>query len=417
MAGMSHGTRRFRLRAGVLALGLMALGTAGPVAAEPVLEQVVLVQRHGVRAPTQSAETLRSWTQRTWPSWPVPRAELTDKGAQVVGLIATAMRAHYVKVGLLGAQGCPGDSVLVWSDARDERTRRSGRMMAQSFAPGCNADVAHLADGMRDPLFRRVGKQCRYDPQELAQAVRAGFGPSGQLVDPASARAIAGVSAILRPQGPPLDPATSGFQATAKGVVLKGPLVTAANSAEIFLLQYAQGMPLDTVGWGLASNPEALAPLLAARDRTVWFSRQIPYVARIQGAGMARVMLDTLAGQPHATAPAIAPGLKVLAFAGHDDNLSNMAGVFGVDWTLPGQPDKTAPATAFALERWRDAAKGTDSLSLRVWYAELEGMRTLDPAKVHSVLVPLPDCPGETFCPLETVRARILPELPAACAP
>ena len=415
MAGMSRGTWRGWRRAGALAMGALAWLSGAPVAAEPVLDQVVLVQRHGVRAPTQSPQVLQSWAARAWPSWPVPRGELTDKGAQVVSLIATAIRDHYVKAGLLGAEGCPGDSVRVWSDARDERTRRSGRMMAQSFSPGCTAEVAHLADGVRDPLFRRVGKQCRYDPKALAEAVRAGFGPAGELVDPASARAIAGVSAILRPEGPPLDPAASTFVASPTGVLLKGPLAIAADAAEIFLLEYAQGVPLENVGWGLAASPAALAPLLAARDRTVWFSRQMPEVARVQGAGMARVMLETLAGQPRAASPAVTPGLKLLAFAGHDDNLSNMAGIFGVDWSLPGQPDKTAPATAFVLERWRDPASGAVSLALRIWYAQLDGMRSLDPASVHAVPVSLPDCPGEALCPLEKVRARILPDLPVAC--
>lgn len=409
MAGTCGASRRSLWRAGLLAFGLLC--GAVPAAAAPVLEQVVLVQRHGVRAPTQSADTLARWTARAWPSWPVGPGVLTDKGAQVVALIATAMRDHYVKAGLLGAQGCAGDAVLVWADARDERTRRSGRMMAQSLAPGCATQALHLPDGTRDPLFRRVGKACRYDPGALTRGAQA----SGPLVDPASAQAIAEVSAILKPQGPPLDPAASRLQVSDKGMRISGPLAIAADSAEIFLLQYAQGLPLEDVAWGQAASPAALQPLLAARDRAVWFSRQMPVVARIQGAGMARLMLETLSGQPRAADPAVGAGVKLLAFAGHDDNLSNMAGIFGVDWTLPGQPDKTAPATAFALERWRDPATGADSLSLRIWYAELEGMRALDPASVHAVSVPLPDCPGEAYCPLEKVRARILPDLPAGC--
>lgn len=413
MAQPRPGGGGLRLTFGVLALCLVAVGGGRPAAAESVLEQVVLVQRHGVRAPTQSAETLGSWTDRTWPAWPATRGDLTDKGVEVVGLVASAMRTHYVAAGLLAAQGCPGATVRVWSDAKDERTRRSGRRMARSFAPGCNADVSHAPDGTLDPLFRRVGKACRYDREALRQAVEA----SGPLVDPASARAIAAMSAILRPNGPPFDPAATAFAITGKGVRITGPLAITADAAEIFLLEYAQGMPPDNVGWGLAATPQAMAPLLAARDRVVWFSRQMPGIARVAGGAMAQVMLNTLSGVPRAADPPVGPGLKLLAFAGHDNNLSSMAGIFGVDWTLPGQPDKTAPATAFALERWRDPATGAESLALRIWYAELEGMRSLDPGKVRSVSVSFPDCPGEAFCPLEKVRARILPELPAGCLP
>ncbi len=396
------------------ALALLGPDAAGgPASAEPVLERVVLVQRHGVRAPTQSPETLAQWSARGWPQWPVPRGHLTDQGAQVVALIADGVRNHYVRTALLPAQGCPGAGLMVWADGKDERTRRSGQEMATHLAPGCALEARSGPHGSRDPLFDSAGGSCTLDPQEGAAALRAALGPGGDLVDPASARAIGPLFAILRP-GAPVPLPENGFAVQPEKIVLIGPLAIAAAAGEIFLLEYAQGLPPAQVAWGAASDPAQLLPLLAPRNRLSDLVRSLPYVAVRQGAGMARLMLATLAGEPHAAAPVVGADVKLLALAGHDDNLSNMAGVFGVDWSLPGQPDATAPATVFALERWRDPATGAVTVALRLFYAELEGMRRLDPASVKTLPVALPGCEGGT-CPLERLRARVLAALPPAC--
>ncbi len=99
----------------------------------------------------------------------------------------------------------------------------------------------------------------------------------------------------------------------------------AAAVGEIFLLQYAQDMPAADVAWGEAATPATLDPLLAPRNRLAELTRSLPYVAVRQGARMARLMLATLEGGANAAAPTVPADVKLLAFAGHDDNLSNMA--------------------------------------------------------------------------------------------
>ncbi|WP_127088575.1 histidine-type phosphatase [Aquabacter cavernae] len=397
-----------------LACALLPFGVATvPAGAETVLERVVLVQRHGVRAPTQSLETLDAWSARGWPVWPVARGYLTDKGAQVVALIADGIRAHYAARGLL-AGGCANGAVQVWADGRDERTRHSGAQMAAHLAPGCGLSVQSGPHGARDPLFESIGGACWLQPDEGAQALRAALGAGGTLADAASAKAIPQILTILKPGSPTPSVGADGFEVKPEGITITGPLSEAAQAGEIFLLEYAQGFPPGEVAWGEASDAARLGPLLAPRNRLSDLARSLPYLAVRQGAGMARLMLGVLALEPRAASPAIGAGARLVALAGHDDNLSNMAGVFGVNWTLPGQPDATAPATAFALERWRDTATGAISVGLTLFYAELDGMRSLDPKAVHALAVPLPGC-GTGRCPLEPMRARILPELPAAC--
>lgn len=395
----------------VLALVLPSLVLAFPARAQTVLERVVLVQRHGVRAPTQSSEQMAEWTRRPWPRWLAGRGHLTTRGGLVVALVADGVRDFYVKQGLLPAQGC-GARIVVWADGKDERTRDSGRQMAQVFAPGCKVPVQSGPHGVKDPVFDSAGGACILDPEAAGQALRERAGEAG-LVDHASLNGIRGICRILRPGEPPIK-LPSNFTVLPEKIEIDGPLAMAAAVGEIFLLQYAQDMPAADVAWGEAATPATLDPLLAPRNRLAELTRSLPYVAVRQGARMARLMLATLEGGVNAAAPAVPADVKLLAFAGHDDNLSNMAGVFGVDWTLPGQPDATAPATAFALERWRNTATGAVMVSLRIFYAQLDGMRRLEPASVRSLLVQMPGCPADG-CRLDTLRQRVLDALPDAC--
>lgn len=409
-------------RAACLLAAATLLTGAGPAfaAGDLTLERVVLVQRHGVRAPNQSPQELSGWASRAWPTWPVAPGILTPHGAQVVSLVATGMRQHFVKEGLLPATGCPGAGLVVWADGHDQRTRESGRMLAQHLAPGCDAAPSFMrmaANKKSDPVFNSVGGACVMDKAALRQAVDAAIQtPQGpRLIDPASAEALAKVQSILRPgtEGAPLAP--SSVAVSKRGAQLTGPLEVAAIVSEIFVLEYAEGLPKEQVAWG-AADPALIGTMLAARTRQVNLTRALPYQARRQGALMARLFLDTLAGKTRAGAPAIGADVKVLAFAGHDDNLSNMAGVFGVNWTLPNQPDSTAPATAFTLELWRDKS-GARSVTATVWYAELEGMRTLNPASVHPVRVPFPGCSSATpgACTLEDLNKTVLANIPDMC--
>ncbi len=63
---------------------------------------------------------------------------------------------------------------------------------------------------------------------------------------------------------------------------LKGPLSTASTITENFLLEYANGLPMDQVGWGrvdLATLKQLLALHTAASDLT----RRSSYLATVAG--------------------------------------------------------------------------------------------------------------------------------------
>jgi len=334
----------------------------------------------------------------------------------------------YVRVGLLPARGCPAAAaVQAWADGGGSRTRLSGDILAAALAPTCGVVAAHGPDGDPDPLFDAAGTGvCPIQPAAALAALAARTHDGAELIRPQDREALEALQSIVAPEGctagrGPCLSGPSAFVEGKAGVKLTGPLALASTWAENLLLEYAQGFPLDQVGWGRAGSPTTLAAILPAHDRAAVLMRQTPYLADHNGAVMARTVLDLLKGQapvdPHA--PHLSPSAKLTVIAGHDTNLSNLAGVFALSWTLPDQPDATAPDTVLAFEIWRDGAVKT--VRIVVYSQSLTQLRdasVLDGANPAGVTpVASADCADlpSGVCRLETLEAKVLARLPAEC--
>jgi 4-phytase/acid phosphatase len=410
------------------AIGALIAAFPALASATPVLERVVLVSRHGVRAPTQTLEALDAATGRAWPAWPVGPGELTPHGAKALGRMGDFLRSVYVRKGLLPAAGCAQGAVQVWADGGDSRTRLSGDILASALAPGCAVASAHGPDGARDPLFDAAGTGvCPIDAEQALATLSAQTHNGADLVRTQDRNALSALQTVIAPdgcavgRGPCLrDP--SAFASGKSGVKLTGALAMASTWSENLLLEYAEGFPLDQVGWGRAGSPKALAAVLPAHNRAAALMRQTPYLAAHNGAVMARTVLDLLDGEapadPHA--PPLSPEARLTVIAGHDTNLSNLAGVFSLNWTLPDQPDATAPDTVLAFELWRDGA--TRIVRIVVYsqsLAQLRDASALDGANAPGVtLVTSPDCVGDPtgVCRLETLESKVRARLPPECS-
>jgi 4-phytase/acid phosphatase len=338
------------------------------------------------------------------------------------------LRAVYAGEGLLPARGCAAaGAVQVWADGGDSRTRLSGDILANALEPGCGLVSAHGPDGARDPLFDAVATGvCPVDGTQALAALAAETQNAADVTRPEDRKALDALQVIVAPdgctngRGPCLNGPTA-FAPGKAGVKLAGPLALASTWSENLLLEYAEGLPLDRVGWGRAGSPTALAAILPAHDRAAALMRQTPYLAAHNGAVLARTVLDLLEGQapadPHA--PPLSPMAKVIVIAGHDTNLSNLAGVFDLGWTLPNQPDATAPDTVLAFEVWRDGATRTVRIvAYSQSLAQLRDASALDvanPAGITPVVDPVcSDQPGGV-CRLETLEALVRARLPAEC--
>jgi 4-phytase/acid phosphatase len=418
----------------VLALVLLTGASSGfnpsYAASTPTLERVVIVQRHGVRAPTKDPASLSRYSAERWPDWPVAVAELTPHGADNVRFMGTWLRAHYASTGLWPAKGCPAPgSVAAWADGADQRTRVSGQTTLDGAFPGCKILAQHAPEEQKDSLFDAIETGvCPIDPDAAQKAVLAVAGGDLNAQDAAIETANALLYDILSPaasrhacaddKGTCFLNGKNTLQADAEGIRLSGPLATASTMVENLLLEYGQGMPTAQVGWGRA-DAAALAKIGILHNRAADLTRRTQYIAAHNGVRMAQSVLAALQGNP--AFPGSKGGEKLVAIAGHDTNLSNLAGILGVDWSLPEQPDKTPPGGTLAFELWRDGS-GAKFVKIRMFYETLEQIRTaqiLDknhPAQQIDIALPGCAIGPENACPLTDLIRQVQAALPSECA-
>lgn len=396
------------LRSSVLAVFAAALALSAVAAsAAPRLERVVVVMRHGVRPPTQANDQLAKYAADPWPDWPVAPGELTPHGGDTVALMGATLRAAYVAKGVLPTSDCPDAAqVSVWADGTDQRTRRTGEILAVSLEPGCNVLTDWAPAQPRDPIFGGSTEDaCKVDPAHEWTA---------QQPTPAELDRLKGANAALQAIFGPTACQGGPGMCFASGPDSGGVFPQTAGLAEDVLLEYADGKPMSEVGWGRASRADidAIMPIHEAAFARI---HDNVYASARRGAAMTRVVLAALEGQPIGGGPLTGPQLKFLGLAGHDTNLVLMASAFGLKWTLPGEPDSTAPSTALAFELWRDGPHRY--VRAVIYYETLDQLRDLQPALAQSMPLTFADCASGPMgsCPLDEVRRHALSLIPPDC--
>lgn len=394
--------------------------------AQPMrLERVVVVMRHGVRPPTKSAAALAPLSDRPWPddtAWGAAPGELTPHGAAATARVGSEMRQRYQSL-LIAPDGGP-NSAIIWADGADQRTRETAKVLARGLSPDRPLLVGAAPEGDTDPLFDALDAGvCALEPAQAKAAIDAQV----PFETPAVRSGLARLQQITAPQacsgGAGLclsKPAQAG--AEARGAKLSGGLGAGAGLAEDLLLEWENGLGGDQLGWGRLVRAD-LDSVMVVHRRSSDLTRRTPYIALRRAGPLAGFILAALDG---ATAPTGAPKLeashRLIVLVGHDTNLANLEGVFGLDWDLPGQPDPTAPGTALAFERWRDVATGRALLRLRVIYQGADAVRELHEPLTRDL--ELAGCGGGGVggaCRLEpwasAARARLAAACPAALGP
>jgi 4-phytase / acid phosphatase len=373
------------LRAAVIAA--VFISNAAP-AADYELLSTVIVSRHGVRSPIAGTSSLASIAADPWPSWLVPPGHLTPRGAELARLLGVYYRDYYVARGLLPAQGCPQPgAVFAWADI-DQRTRVTAQSLLDGMFPGCALRPGYRVDAKADPLFHptRAGI-CRIDPARARQAVLARIGGNFRTVLSTHQRELAAMQSVLKCCAPAMCRASAAAAPCALGdlptaivgsddrIRLSGPIAIGSTAAEIFLLEYAQGLPAQEVAWGRAASLEAMRPLWRLHTLQFDLMQRTPYLAARQASALVDRVVATMRESIDSDGNA-RPGRKLTLFVGHDTNLANIGGMLGMHWALPSYlPDQTPPAGALHFELLRD--RGSGSYAVRVSYIaqSLEQMR------------------------------------------
>ena len=374
------------------------------------LKLAIVLSRHGVRAPLLSNEDMAALASQPWPKWEVGPSIQTPHGNLLLAYLGDYYRTRFVGAGILSGDPVKdGPLVFVRAD-NDQRTIETGRILGKALVRSGEPDVHSLPEGTIDPLFRAARVPVGHPDQALAiSAVVGRLGGDPRNLERAYAPQFDEIKGILYgPGGPPADSPFNAPSTVVPGhgdlVEVDGPLRAAERCADSFLLEYTDGKPAAEVGWGKV-DAKVMTDLLTLHELFFDLVCRTPYVARVEGSNLASHIVDTLEqgalGQPvpGALGPA---GERVVVIVGHDSNIANIGGLFGLEWMVPGtQLNPMLPGGAPWWSSCGGAGARPDSFYVRISYVTqtLEQMRDATPLSADNppALAPIfiPGCSGQ----------------------
>ena len=344
------------------------------------LELVVMLSRHGVRSPIGARDRYGKYSAAPWPAWDVPPSDLTAHGYQLMKLFGVWDRTRFSSEKLFAPTGCADAArVSIVADS-DQRTRETGKALAEGMFPGCEIAVHAQPEGANDPLFRPIESGAVHPDEALTNAAALGR-VGGDFNNLAEA---------YRSQLTLLDRVLAGCghaPANARRTSLfdipdaHSRVSTAATIAENLLLEYTQGMSQANTGWGCLDGA-TLRTIMQVNSANWDYGMRTPAEARVY----ASILLDRIEKtiEQSATGAAVPgalgkPGDRLVILVGHDTNLVAVAGALGIDWIFDGRVDDTPPGGALLFELWRPRDGGKPFVRLEYIAQTLEQMRNAEP--------------------------------------
>ncbi len=340
---------------------------------------VLVLSRHGVRSPTAKPAELATLAKDPWPDFGVPPGFLTARGFTLAVSMGSYYREALAASGLLAPSGCADAAVVYFASDLGERTVKTAQGYARGMFPGCTAPAVHYrTDVDTDPIFHPVAGTLWNGNRALAvAALRGRYGSDLSALRAAYAQPIASVERVT---GRPIPNGTlSVVPGTGEDVArIDAPFDRAQEIAEILQMEYANGFPMNQVGWGRASLAQIED---MSRVRTLYYelTQRAPYTASVKGSNLLSHVLATLeqAEANSGTAGAFGPVTDKATFVvGHDGNIANVAAMLGVSWVLPTyQPNDAAPGGALVFEVGNRVSDGAAVVRISYTAATLDQMR------------------------------------------
>ncbi len=346
--------------------------TEGP---DSRLKFCVILSRHGVRAPTWTPERLNAYSSQLWPDFGVPPSYLTPRGERLIELMGEFYGMWLREAGLLTGKGCSEASTIqIYADS-DERTIRTGEAFSKSILSGCNIKVQHKPEGEADDLFDAGSGKPANQPIGTPEKFLGAFQSLQKI--------LTGDEAAVHP-------------VLAKDAVMDlAALNTASTLSEVMLLEYANGFLGKQLGWGRLTETNLL-DVLRLHGEFARLTREEPSIATARCRNLLARILEAMKNATPAESKD-----KVLLIAGHDTNLSNIAGSLGIHWEAGGyQENETPPGGALAFLLYQDRT-GRSYVRLRYFAQTLKQLREMTPLTMKkspaSDEVTIPGC-GKAGC-------------------
>lgn len=403
-----RGLLRMPISAIVSALSLAGAGLAPSAQARDTLvtDRAVLVMRHGIRAPLDGEVPEGTRTAAPWPVWSVAQSVVTPHGEQALRNVARTDRQVLAQRGLLDAAGCPAAGKVAIEANTSPRAIASARAYAAGFAPGCALPVAHLRADEADPVYEALrARATAFDASAAIADINRSTGGMAHLAgrDRAELALLNHVLGCQDGGGDCLPADRPAVAADGHGIALSGPIRSASGIAQVLLLQYLEGLPMDQVGWGRIDEAALRKLGRLHADLFTVFTRP-PYMAAHQASALGRRVLAGLAGSGAQDGP------DFTLLMGHDTNVTALAAALDVNLAAKGYAtNDVPPGGALLVERLHDTRTGRRFVRVSYRTQPPAALRTLGDA-VQSTALVVPGC-GTALCDYETFVSALTKRL------
>jgi 4-phytase/acid phosphatase len=359
--------KNLSIRTVALALCCGALLTAQAVD-DTQLKQVIVFGRHSVRSPVAPTSYLNTFSAQVYPDFGVSPGILTENGKKLETLLGAYYRLRLTQEGLLTGNDAADANFVYFRANTLERTIDTAKALAAGMLPAASVNVNYYGPTESDPLFDPVGAGVsRLDLQKALAAVQGRVGGNGESLSTAYAAELALIRATLfgyPPGQSPAPPAPAGkIDVTAIPIdvtigapgmpVNLGGLTQVASAIDPFLMEYADGLPNSSVGWGQLTAA-GISQTFRLYNLDLDLLVRTPYVATVTSSNVAshvvRSMVQSATGNAMAGALGT-PSTKLIVMIASDVNITAFASLYHLDWLLPGYPSDTcSPGGAIVFE-------------------------------------------------------------------
>ena len=400
---MRLSTRFLSVFPGLLFALTVCRSPAQTVPASPddsVLKQIILFGRHGVRSAAFPASTLATFASRPYPDFGVPTGYLTPHGYQAEQLLGAYFHDYLLNERLLSGNAATDLKHSYFRANSIQRSNISATALGAALLPGITTPVHSFPLGTPDPIFDPISAKLVTNVDTARAALEvAGIFNTGAALQSAYSAEFSLVRSLLfnYPNGtepaPPTPagltdptaqpvPLTVNSSLATSNVINVGGLSTTLYAADPFVMEYADGLPLDQVAWGQLSL-DGLSQ--QTRIITLLINLEVtpPYLDRVQSSNAASHILRTM---EQAVVSDNIPGAfgdktsKLVVINSSDAYVEGVAALLHAHWLLPGyQADYCAPGGNLVFELRQSSKTGEDFV--RVYYTAqtFDQLRNLTP--------------------------------------
>ncbi len=376
---------------------LLSLASAVPVPAQTIndaddgttLKQIIIFGRHSIRSSTIAPATLAQFSANTYPDFVgVPTGYLTPHGQEAARLLGSYFHDYLLHEGLLSGNAETDIHRLYFRANSIQRSNVTAGKFGEGLIPGATVPVHSYELGTTDPVFDPIAANVATVDPDRAVAEAKGIYGSGAAIASAYSGELSLIRSVLSPPGS-VDPTSQPITLTAYtpitnagGSINVGGLATTTSANDPFVMQYADGFPLEDVAWGKLSL-DTLSQQTRLNVLQINIAMLPPYINKVQSSNAASHVLRSMI---QATLGSHLPGAfgngksQVLVIISSDYYVAGLAGLLHLHWTLPGyQPDFCAPGGALVFEL-RQSIKSKQYLVRAFYIAQtFDQLRNLTP--------------------------------------